>query len=168
MQVVATRRSVASPQRDTEGVDLLLPADQVAELAAASDFVAVCVMLTPATEKMIGAQVLAAMKPHAVLINVARGEVIDEDALIAALQTGRIAGAVLDVYAGELAGRPPRRELLEFPQVVLTPHISGRAIRAAMNPSNGCSPRISGGTSKGSPCRTSSTVPAGIDLRGTP
>jgi phosphoglycerate dehydrogenase-like enzyme len=125
MQVVATRRSVASPQRDTEGTDLLLPADKVTELAAASDFVAVCVMLTPATEKMIGAEVLAAMKPHAVLINIARGEVIDEDALIAALQAGRIAGAVLDVYAGELAGRPPRRELVEFPQVVLTPHISG-------------------------------------------
>ena len=126
MRVVATRRSVASPKRDAEGVDLLLPADKVAELAAASDFVAVCVMLTPATEKLIGAEVLAAMKPHAVLINIARGEVIDEDALIEALQTGRIAGAVLDVYAGELAGRPPRRELVEFPQVVLTPHISGR------------------------------------------
>jgi phosphoglycerate dehydrogenase-like enzyme len=117
MRVVATRRSVTSPQRDAEGADLLLPADQVAELAAASDFVAVCVMLTPATEKMIGAEVL---------INVARGEVIDEDALVAAVQTGRIAGAVLDVYAGELAGRPPRRELVELPQVVLTPHISGR------------------------------------------
>jgi phosphoglycerate dehydrogenase-like enzyme len=125
MQVVATRRSAESPKRDVEGVDLLLPAGKVAELAAASDFVAVCVMLTPATEKMIGAEVLAAMRPHAVLINVARGEVIDEDALIAALQTGRIAGAVLDVYAGELAGHPPRRELLELPQVVLTPHISG-------------------------------------------
>ena len=125
MQVVATRRSVASPKRDAEGVDLLLPADRVAELAAASDFVAVCAPLTPATERMIGAEVLAAMKPHAVLINVARGEVIDEDALVAALQAGRIAGAVLDVYDGELAGRPPRRELVEFPQVVLTPHVAG-------------------------------------------
>ena len=125
MQVVATRRSVASPQRDAEGVDLLLPAGKVAELAAASDFVAVCVQLTPATEQLIGAEVLAAMKPHAVVINIARGEVIDEDALIAALQAGRIAGAVLDVYAGELAGRPPRRELVELPQVVLTPHVSG-------------------------------------------
>ncbi len=125
MRVVATRRSVTSPRRNAEGADLLLPADKVAELAADSDFVAVCAPLTPATEKMIGAEVLAAMKPHAVLINIARGEVVDEDALIAALQTGRIAGAVLDVYAGELAGRPPRRELVDFPQVVLTPHISG-------------------------------------------
>jgi phosphoglycerate dehydrogenase-like enzyme len=125
MRVVATRGSVTSPQRDAEGADLLLPADRVAELAAASDFVAVCVPLTPATERMIGAEVFAAMRPHAVLINIARGEVVDEDALVAALGAGRIAGAVLDVYAGELAGRPPRRELVEFPQVVLTPHISG-------------------------------------------
>jgi phosphoglycerate dehydrogenase-like enzyme len=125
MQVVATRRSVTSPKRDAEGVDLLLPAGRVAELAAASDFVAVCTQLTPDTEGLIGAEVLAAMKPSAVLINIARGEVVEEDALIAALQTGRIAGAVLDVYAGELAGRPPRRELVELPQVVLTPHISG-------------------------------------------
>jgi phosphoglycerate dehydrogenase-like enzyme len=125
MRVVATRRSVASPQRDAEGADLLLPAGQLAELAAASDFVAVCVQLTPATQGMIGAEVLAAMKPQSVLINIARGEVIDEDALVAALQADRIAGAVLDVYAGELAGRPPRRELVELPQVVLTPHISG-------------------------------------------
>jgi phosphoglycerate dehydrogenase-like enzyme len=125
MRVVATRRSVESAQRDVQGADLLLPADRVAELAAASDFVAVCAPLTPDTVKMIGAEVLAAMKPHAVLINIARGEVVDEDALVAALQTGRIAGAVLDVYDGELAGRPPRRELVELPQVVLTPHISG-------------------------------------------
>ena len=49
--------------------------------AAESDFVAVCAQLTPATQGMIGAEVLAAMKPHSVLINIARGEVIDEDAL---------------------------------------------------------------------------------------
>ena len=134
MQVVATRRSVESPQRDAEGVDLLLPASSVVELAAASDFVAVCAPLTPETEKMIGVEVLGAMKPHAVLINIARGEVIDEDALVAALQTGRIAGAVLDVYDGELAGRPPRHELMEFPQVVLTPHVSGRGDPSGLEP----------------------------------
>jgi phosphoglycerate dehydrogenase-like enzyme len=137
MQVVATRRSVAAPERDAQGVDLLLPADRLAELAAASDFVAVCVMLTPATEQLIDAGVLAAMKPHAVLINVARGEVIDEDALIAALQADRIAGAVLDVYAGELAGRPPRRELVELPQVVLTPHISWQGDPGGHAPAKG-------------------------------
>jgi phosphoglycerate dehydrogenase-like enzyme len=65
------------------------------------------------------------MKPDAVLINIARGEEVDEDALIDAVATGRIRGAVLDVYDGELAGRPPRPELVALPQILLTPHISG-------------------------------------------
>jgi len=64
------------------------------------------------------------MKPDAVLINVARGEEVDEDALVEAVTTGRIRGAVLDVYAGELAGQPPRPELTGLPQILLTPHIS--------------------------------------------
>jgi phosphoglycerate dehydrogenase-like enzyme len=64
------------------------------------------------------------MKPDAVLINVARGEEVDEDALVEAVTTGRIRGAVLDVYAGELAGRPPRPEMTGLPQILLTPHIS--------------------------------------------
>ena len=73
---------------------------------------------------MINAAVFAAMKPDAVLINVARGEEVDEDALVDAVTAGRIRGAVLDVYAGELAGRPPRPELAGLPQILLTPHIS--------------------------------------------
>ena len=67
----------------------------------------------------------AATKPGAVLINVARGEEVDEDALVEAVTAGRIRGAVLDVYAGELAGQPPRPELTGLPQILLTPHISG-------------------------------------------
>ena len=66
------------------------------------------------------------MKPGAVLINIARGEQVDEDALIAAVTAGRIRGAVLDVYDGELAGRPPRAELVDLPQILLTPHIAAR------------------------------------------
>ena len=58
------------------------------------------------------------------LINVARGEEVDEDPLIDAVTAGRIRGAVLDVYAGELEGRPPRPELTRLPQILLTPHIS--------------------------------------------
>ena len=74
----------------------------------------------------INARVFAAMKPDAVLINVARGEEVDEDALVEAVTAGRIRGAVLDVYDGELAGRPPRPELAGLPQILLTPHISSR------------------------------------------
>jgi phosphoglycerate dehydrogenase-like enzyme len=125
MRVVATRRSAISAQQGVDGVDLLLPPDRLAELVAQSDVVAVCAPLTDRTRQLIDAQIIAAMRPSAILVNVARGEVLDEEALVRALQQGQIRGAVLDVYEGELDGRPPRRELVELPQVLLTPHIAG-------------------------------------------
>jgi phosphoglycerate dehydrogenase-like enzyme len=125
MRVIGIRRSVTAPLSDADGADLVLPADRILEVAAESDFLAVCSQLTAETEGFINATVFAAMKPHAVLINVARGEEVDEDALVEAVAAGRIRGAVLDVYAGELAGRPPRPELTGLPQILLTPHISG-------------------------------------------
>ncbi len=134
LKVIATRRSVVTPQAGTGGVDLLLPAADLTELAAASDYVAVCAQLTAQTRGMLGAEVFAVMKPGTVVINVARGELIDEDALVAALQEGRIRGALLDVYDGELDGRPPRRELVELPQVILTPHISAGGDPAGHEP----------------------------------
>ena len=134
LKVIATRRSVVTPQAGTGGVDLLLPAADLTELAAASDYVAVCAQLTAQTRGMLGAGVFAVMKPDTVVINVARGELIDEDALVAALLEGRIRGALLDVYDGELDGRPPRRELVELPQVILTPHISAGGDPAGYEP----------------------------------
>jgi phosphoglycerate dehydrogenase-like enzyme len=125
MRVVATRRSTTSPKQNLDGVDLLLPPDRLTDLVAEADVVAVCAQLTDDTRGMIDARAFAAMKPNAVLVNVARGEVVDEVALVRALQQRHIRGAVLDVYDGELDGRPPRRELVELPQVVLTPHIAG-------------------------------------------
>lgn len=124
MRVVATRRSVTTPQHDVDYANVLLPAGALNELAAKSDFLAVCTQLTQETTRLINRSVLAAIKPSAVVINVSRGEVIDEDALLEALQAGRLRGAVLDVYEGELDAHPPRPELLDLPQVVLTPHIS--------------------------------------------
>jgi phosphoglycerate dehydrogenase-like enzyme len=125
MRVVATRRSATAAQENVDGADLLLPADRLTDLVAQSDVVAVCAQLTAQTRRLIDAHVFAAMRPNAVLVNVARGEVVDEEALVHALREGQIRGAVLDVYEGELDGHPPRRELVELPQVVLTPHISG-------------------------------------------
>jgi phosphoglycerate dehydrogenase-like enzyme len=125
MRVIGTRRSVTAPLTDADGADLVLPADRILEVAAESDFLAICSQLTAETDGFIDAAVFAAMKPSAVLINVARGEEVDEDALIDAVSAARIRGAVLDVYAGELAGRPPRPELVALPQILLTPHISG-------------------------------------------
>jgi phosphoglycerate dehydrogenase-like enzyme len=124
MRVVATRRSVTDAQHDVGHADLVLPADGTIEVAAQSDFLIICAQLTPQTRHLVNAEVLAAMPAGAVLINVGRGEQVDEDALVRALTDGTIRGAVLDVYDGELAGRPPRRELLDLPNVLLTPHQS--------------------------------------------
>jgi D-2-hydroxyacid dehydrogenase (NADP+) len=126
MRVIATRRSAGAPATDTDGADLVLPPDRILQVAAESDFLAVCSQLTPETRGLVGNQVFAAMKPGAVLINIARGEEVDEDALITAITGGRIRGAVLDVYDGELGGRPPRAELVDLPQILLTPHIAAR------------------------------------------
>jgi phosphoglycerate dehydrogenase-like enzyme len=134
MRVLATRRSVTAPGYDTEGVDCVLPADRLHQMAAESDFLAVCAQLTAQTAGLIDESVFSALKPGAVLINIARGEEVSEDALIQALLSGRLRGAVLDVYDGELAGRPPRPELLDLPQVLLTPHISGRGDPASWEP----------------------------------
>ena len=94
-------------------------------LLGKSDFVTIHCPLLPATRHLIGAQQLTAMKPSAILINTARGPIVDEKALVSALQEGRIAGAGLDVYEEEPKIAPG---LLELPQVVLAPHIgSGSA-----------------------------------------
>lgn len=125
MRVVATRWSIEAPEEGVEGADLVLPADRLLDVAAESDFLVVCSQLTGQTRGMINASVFAVMPSHAVLVNVARGEEVDELALVAAVREERIAGAVLDVQEGELEGRPPRPELVAEPRILLTPHLSG-------------------------------------------
>jgi lactate dehydrogenase-like 2-hydroxyacid dehydrogenase len=101
------------------------------ELLAAADVVSLHVPLTDATRHLIDDAALARMKPTALLVNTARGPVVDTDALVRALQEGRIAGAGLDVFEDEPAVDP---RLLELEQVVLTPHLgsAGVATREAM------------------------------------
>jgi glyoxylate reductase len=97
------------------------------ELLAASDFVSLHVPLTEETRGMIGARELALMKPGAILINTARGACVDEAALIAALESGRLGGAGLDVYAAE----PAIPEALRRQRrAVLLPHIGSATDRA--------------------------------------
>ncbi len=123
MWVIATRRSAITAQHQTQGVDELLPASALPTLLERSDFVAICAQWTPETDKLIGEAELRCMKSSAYLINVARGELIGQEALITALRERRIAGAALDVYAGEFTGPPPE-ELWQLPNVVITPHTS--------------------------------------------
>src|SRR5437667_419909 len=124
MGVVGTRRRVAAGEPAPEGVSRLESPDRLHALLGESDFVAVCCQLTAETEGLINRAAIAAMKPGAVVINVARGEIIDETALREGLATGQIGGAALDVYRGEFEGDPDRG-LWDDPRVLITPHVSG-------------------------------------------
>jgi glyoxylate/hydroxypyruvate reductase A len=121
MRVIGTGRTITAG-RAIPGVDRLLPRNQLPALLSQSDYVVVAVADTAETRQMIAAAELAAMAPEAVLINVARGTVIDEPALIAALQAKRIAGAALDVFAEEPL--PADSPLWELSNVLLTPHVA--------------------------------------------
>ena len=97
--------------------------NQLHTLLGQSDYVVLAVPLTERTEKLIGEAELRAMPRHAYLVNIARGGVIDEAALIHALQEGEIAGAGLDVAVEEPL--PAESPLFDAPNLILTPHISG-------------------------------------------
>ena len=102
------------------------PFDNLHALLAASDFVSLHVALSDATRHLIGAAELAVMKPSAILINSARGALIDELALLRALQEGRLAGAGLDVFSQEPLDQTshPLRELYAMENVILSPHLT--------------------------------------------
>ncbi len=95
----------------------------MADLLRESDIVSLHVPLTQQTEKLIGAAELAMMKPGAILLNLARGEVVDEAALADALDSGRLSGAGIDVFSEEPLN--PANPLLTAPNVMLSPHIAG-------------------------------------------
>jgi phosphoglycerate dehydrogenase-like enzyme len=132
MRVLAARRSAQAsgdagwrlPELPGEvEVDQLYPASGLRAMLPECDYVALVVPLTPETRHLIGADELRSMKRTAVLINVARGPVVDEAALIAALRAGVIGGAALDVFEQEPL--PQDSPLWTLPNVVLSPHISG-------------------------------------------
>ena len=120
MKVAGLRRSDGSP---LTGVDRVYPREHLDRLLAESDFVVLALPLTKETRGMLGERELRGMKPSAYLINVARGAVVDEGALIRALEEKWIAGAGLDVFIQEPL--PPESRFYDLPNVIFSPHISG-------------------------------------------
>jgi phosphoglycerate dehydrogenase-like enzyme len=121
MRVIGCRRRRGRPRY----VDEIVPPERLPDLLARSDFVVLAVPLSSETDALIGEAELRAMRPPAWLINVSRGRVIDEDALVRALTQGEIAGACLDVFREEPL--PETSALWSLPNVIVTPHNSGRS-----------------------------------------
>jgi gluconate 2-dehydrogenase len=128
MEVMYHNRSALPPETEAPLNARRVERD---ELLARSDFVVVMAPYSPATHHLIGAAEIAKMKPTAILVNSARGGVVDDSALVEALREKRIAGAGLDVFEGEPKLHPG---YLDLPNVVLTPHIgsASRATRIVM------------------------------------
>jgi phosphoglycerate dehydrogenase-like enzyme len=117
--VLGVRRS----DRPSRAADELFPRERLSELLRRADFVVLCVPLTEDTRGMIGVAQLRHMRSEAVLINVSRGQIVDEAALVNRLRSGRIAGAVLDVFNQEPL--PSDHPFWRLPNVLVTPHIAG-------------------------------------------
>jgi phosphoglycerate dehydrogenase-like enzyme len=117
-------RPVAEAERTKFGVEWVGGPEALDQLVQESDFVSLHLHLTPATRGIIDARRLSLMKTDAFLINVSRGALVNEAALIDALRTNQIAGAGLDVFSKEPPGFD--HPLLQFPNVVATPHIAGQ------------------------------------------
>jgi phosphoglycerate dehydrogenase-like enzyme len=126
MHVWAVKRNVSEGSKESLGVEWLKTPDHLPELLRESDFVSLHVPLNKETTGLIGAEEIALMKPGAFLINVARGRVIDRDALREVLAAGRLAGAGLDVFWDEPID--PDDPLLAMPNVVATPHVANMTL----------------------------------------
>jgi phosphoglycerate dehydrogenase-like enzyme len=123
VRIVALRRRPAL-SKDDPLLDRTYAPEQIVELMAASDYVLVAAPLTPQTRGLVGEAQLAAMKASGVLINVGRGPVVDEAALLRALETGRIRGAALDVF--DVEPLPSGHPFYRMPNVLLSPHTADR------------------------------------------
>ncbi len=116
---------ISRTDRPVEGIDKMFSRNAITEAVADVDFLVALVPYGPDTDKIVNADVFKAMKPDACLVNIARGGVVDESALIEALNTGEIAAAGLDVY--EVAPLPDDSPLWDMENVFMTPFIGGRS-----------------------------------------
>ena len=118
---------VSNGRGDLPFFDEVHPRGELVKLAGRADFLMLLVPYSPETHHLIGRDVLAAMKPTAIMVNLARGGVLDEAALIEHLRAGKIAGAGLDVFSQQPL--PPDNPLWRMPNVIITPNIGGRSDR---------------------------------------
>ncbi len=129
MRVVGATRTPSAERASALGLANLVGLGELESVLSESDFAVLAIPLETATAGMIGERDLGAMKPTAYLINVARGEVVDEAALYDALLHRRIAGAAIDVWyrypEGSEPVRPADHPFHELPNVIMTPHIAG-------------------------------------------
>jgi D-2-hydroxyacid dehydrogenase (NADP+) len=114
---------ITGTPRDLPGFDRVLPRERLLEAAAEADFLCLLLPWTPENDKIIDARVLNAMKPGACLVNIARGGVCDEQALLVALRSRRLAGAALDVFKPEPLD--PSHPFWDMDNVIITPHTAG-------------------------------------------
>ncbi|HWF93265.1 MAG TPA: D-2-hydroxyacid dehydrogenase [Terriglobales bacterium] len=121
MNVIATRQDPGEPA--PEGVRKVFGTNELSKMLGESDYVVLAVPVTASTKKMIDAKQLAAMRPNACLINIGRGAVLDEAALVDALRTKTIAAAALDVFEKEPL--PQDSPLWKMENVLITPHTAG-------------------------------------------
>lgn len=117
MRVVGTRRN---PEQLTPNVDEVYPPSELFKVLRQSNFLCICTPHTDETAGMIGAREIAELPDRAVLINISRGAVVDEPALVEALRSGKLYGASLDVFAKEPL--PPESPLWTMPHVIVSPH----------------------------------------------
>lgn len=118
MHIIGTKASA----RNMSNVDRVYGSEALPSLWAQADFVAVCVPLLERTRGLVDEEAFQSMKKNAILADVSRGGVVDQAALVSALETGSIAGAVLDVF--ETEPLPDDHRLWQFPNVILSPHCS--------------------------------------------
>jgi phosphoglycerate dehydrogenase-like enzyme len=123
-RVIGTRRQADPSEPLPPGFTALGGPEQLDAFLRESHFVVICCQWTPETDRLFDRNRFSAMQPGSVLVNVARGEIVDEDALAEALQRNHLRGVVLDVYVGEFEHPPPAR-LWSDPRVLITPHVSG-------------------------------------------
>jgi phosphoglycerate dehydrogenase-like enzyme len=136
VETIAVTRSPSPERAEAAGLRWLGSLDELDRLLDAADVAVVCVPVGERTRGLVGARELALLGPDSYLVNVARGRVVDEEALYDALRERRIAGAALDVWwtypaEGSVRSAPSRFPFHELDNVVMTPHVSGRSVGSA-------------------------------------